>query len=77
MQSLARILIVGKDAGNDKKLAETLNKGGCLLPIYAMLTSIYQLNALIQRHNAIDGNAPVHQLKLEVVPDLADPASSE
>ena len=28
MQGPARVLIVGKDATNDKKLAETLNKDG-------------------------------------------------
>lgn len=43
-----------------------LNKLGYLTPIHAMLTSIYQLNSLIQKHNNIADKTKVSQVKIEL-----------
>lgn len=45
----------------------SLHQFGYLLPIHAMLTSIYQLNNLIQLHNKVSGNQTISQVKLESV----------
>lgn len=45
---------------------EALNKQGYLLPIHALLLSIYQLNALIQRNNADSQFKQIQQIKIEV-----------
>ena len=47
-----------------EQLAE-LNKNGYLVPMHATLVSVFQVNALIRRHNAA-GLSPVRQVKLEV-----------
>lgn len=44
---------------------EDLRVKGYLAPIYAMLVSIFQLNSLLQRHNALQQGAPIKQIKLE------------
>ncbi|TRY31944.1 SapC family protein [Aliiglaciecola sp. M165] len=49
-------------------LAE-LNQLGYLIPINAMLISLYQLNALIRRYNAISQGNQIKQLKMEVAKD--------
>ena len=41
-----------------------LNKQGYLMPIHAMLMSIIQLNSLIQKHNNIESNKAISQVKL-------------
>jgi hypothetical protein len=41
-----------------------LNKLGYLMPIHAMLMSIIQLNSLIQKHNNVEGNKTISQVKL-------------
>ncbi|ARD43000.1 SapC family protein [Colwellia sp. PAMC 21821] len=41
-----------------------LNKQGYLMPIHAMLMSIIQLNNLIQKHNNIESNKTISQVKL-------------
>ena len=41
-----------------------LNKQGYLMPIHAMLMSIIQLNSLIQKHNNIESNKTISQVKL-------------
>jgi hypothetical protein len=46
-----------------------LNQQGYLVPIHAMLVSIYQLNLLVRYHNAMIGNRKVTQVKLEVAKD--------
>ena len=45
---------------------EDLNKNGYLVAMHATLVSLFQLNALIRRHNAA-GLRPVRNIKLEVV----------
>ena len=45
---------------------ETLRKQGYLAPIYAMLISLAQLNALIRRHNQSEEAEKIAQVKLEV-----------
>lgn len=45
---------------------ETLNKKGYLTPIHAMLVSIFQLNALIQRNNNIEKLPKIKNIKLEI-----------
>lgn len=45
---------------------EALRKAGYLAPIYSMLTSIYQFNNLIKRHNKRHADNIVAQVKLEV-----------
>ena len=45
-----------------------LNTLGYLAPIYSMLTSIYQLNALVRRNNE-QGLEAIEQVKLEVARD--------
>ena len=42
-----------------------LKEKGFLAPIYSMLISIYQLNALIRRQNAIDGAERIAQVSIE------------
>lgn len=49
--------------------AETLaqlNEQGYLMPIHAMLMSIYQLNVLINKNNEHTGNVPISTVKMEV-----------
>jgi len=41
-----------------------LNKQGYLMPIHAMLMSIIQLNSLIQKHNNVEHNKTISQVKL-------------
>ncbi|TWX72452.1 SapC family protein [Colwellia sp. C1TZA3] len=41
-----------------------LNKLGYLMPIHAMLMSIIQLNNLIQKHNNVESNKTISQVKL-------------
>ena len=50
---------------------QELSKKGYLAPIYAMLVSIFQLNALIRKHNSIDSLNNVKHVKLEVARDSA------
>jgi hypothetical protein len=45
---------------------DKLREKGYLAPIYAMLISIYQFNALILRNNQLDGTAKVKQIQLEI-----------
>ncbi len=51
-------------------LAE-LNSAGYLMPIHALLMSIYQLNVLINKNNARPDNLPVKAIKMEVTKDVA------
>jgi hypothetical protein len=51
-------------------LAE-LNSAGYLMPIHALLMSIYQLNVLINKHNARPDNLVVKAIKMEVAKDVA------
>ena len=53
----------------DEQLAE-LHKRGYLLSANAMLISIFQLNALVRKHNDVDGARQVQQVKLEVARDI-------
>ena len=48
---------------------EELNKAGYLVPIHAMLISIFQINALVQRHNANGSFDHIQQVKLEIARD--------
>jgi len=51
-----------------ESLAELRDKG-YLPPLYAMLFSVFQLNALIRRHNAVEGLRPIKTINLEVSKD--------
>lgn len=48
-----------------------LRDKGYLAPIYAMLFSVYQLNALIRRHNSYDNLLGIQTINLEVSRDLS------
>jgi hypothetical protein len=48
---------------------DELNKLGYLIPIHAMLISIYQLNKLVRKHNGLQSLNPIKQLKIEVARD--------
>ncbi len=53
---------------SDEQLLE-LNQLGYLIPIHAMLISLYQLNSLIRNNNEVDPNNKITQLKMEVAKD--------
>lgn len=53
---------------SSERLTE-LRDRGYLAPIYAMLFSVFQLNALIRRHNAAEGTAQIKSINLEVSKD--------
>jgi hypothetical protein len=46
---------------------EQLNKAGYLTPIYGLIISLYQLNALMTKNNAIAGKAKVASIKMSEV----------
>ena len=48
-----------------------LHRKGYLLPAHALLISLFQLNALIRRHNRCGQFAAIRQLKLQVARDRA------
>jgi hypothetical protein len=48
---------------------ENLRGLGYLAPLYGMLMSMYQLNALIRRHNLVQGAKLVKQVTMEVSKD--------
>lgn len=48
-----------------------LNNNGYLFLIHAMLVSIFQLNALIRKHNQDPGRRPVKEAKLELTRPVA------
>jgi len=50
---------------------DELNKKGYLILAHALLLSIFQLNVLVRKHNVVEGNKPVKQVKLEVARDIA------
>lgn len=50
------------------RLTELRDKG-YLAPIYAMLFSVFQFNALIRRNNLTEGCAPIKNINLEVSKD--------
>ena len=47
----------------------TLHRKGYLLPAHALLISLFQLNALLRRHNRCGQFAAIRQLKLQVARD--------
>jgi len=53
-----------------------LQSRGYLVPLYAILVSIYQVNLLVRKHNQIEGNTEVIQVKLEVARDVAGAESA-
>ena len=53
----------------DSEILVELNKNGYLTVIHAMLTSIYQLNSLIQKQSSRDDVKKVVQIKLETAKD--------
>ncbi|TQV69904.1 SapC family protein [Exilibacterium tricleocarpae] len=54
----------------NEQLSE-LNKTGYLIPMHAVLISIYQLNALIKKHNVVERFTKVKKIKLELTKDAA------
>lgn len=68
--------IKGLHTVDEEKLASlkaddylTLREKGYLPAIYAMLTSLYQLNALLLIHNNVEGSTKIQQVKMEVSKD--------
>jgi hypothetical protein len=53
---------------SSERLTE-LRDRGYLAPIYAMLFSVFQLNALIRRHNQTEGTTHIKSINLEVSKD--------
>lgn len=53
----------------DANIVEDLNRNGCLTMMHAMLTSLYQLNALIRRQAVLLESDRVKQVKLELAKD--------
>lgn len=53
----------------DLEAIDDLRNTGYLGPVYGLLMSIFQLNAMIKRHNDFDGLKKVVQVKLEVPKD--------
>ena len=51
-----------------------LESKGYLLTVHAILVSIFQLNLLVRKHNKVEGNTQVIQVKVEVA---RNPGSSE
>jgi hypothetical protein len=51
------------------KQIDELNKLGYLIPIHAMLISIYQLNSLVKKNNELQSLKAIKQLKIEVARD--------
>jgi len=49
-----------------KEKLQDLNSRGYLVPIYATLISIYQLNGLIKRNNSIATNKSIDKIKVEI-----------
>ena len=47
----------------------SLHEKGYLPPIYSMLSSLYQLNALIRKHNDVEHSVKITQVKMEVAKD--------
>ena len=48
---------------------EELNKLGYLIPIHGMLMSLFQINGMVLRNNAIDGMQRVEHVRLEIARD--------
>ncbi|MFT6989673.1 MAG: hypothetical protein ACJASL_001646 [Paraglaciecola sp.] len=48
---------------------DELNKLGYLIPIHAMLISIFQLNSLVKKNNELQSLKAIKQLKIEVARD--------
>lgn len=55
----------------DAQLLAELNTLGYLIPIHAMLLSIYQLNVLINKHNVFNENQQITNVKMEVSKEFA------
>jgi len=53
------------------KEMDELNKQGFLIPIHAMLISLYQLNMLLRKYNDLTEFNKIKQLKIEVAKDMA------
>ncbi len=49
-----------------KEKLQDLNSRGYLVPIYATLISIYQLNALIKRNNSFAGRSEIDKITVEI-----------
>ena len=70
--------IKGLHSVDEEKLANlkaedylALREKGYLPAIYAMLTSLYQLNALLRMHNNVEGSVKIQQIKMEITKDSA------
>lgn len=70
------ITLTGLHTVDEEKLAELssesfaeLRSNGYLAPLYALLISLYQLNALIRRHNIVEGAKQIKQVTMEVSKD--------
>ncbi len=68
--------VTGLSAINEDKLLslsgdelQELNRLGYMTPIHAMLISIYQINDIVRRNNAIEGNEKINGIKLELAKD--------
>lgn len=50
----------------DSETLSQLNKSGYLTPIHALLVSLYQLNVLLDKNNALASKPPISEVKMEV-----------
>lgn len=68
VQTLAGLHTINEDKLNSLSTDELkkLNDNGYLAPIYAMLVSINQLNALIQKNNQYAENKVIKNIKIEI-----------
>ena len=56
---------------SSEHFVELRNKG-YLAPMYAMLTSVFQLNLLLRKHNELDSSSKVKQIRMDPAKDYAN-----
>lgn len=71
IHTLAGLHTIDEDKLNALSSSELgeLSKMGYLIPLHAMLISLYQLNLLVRKHNDIGEGKAIHQVKIEVAKD--------
>lgn len=50
---------------------QSFQSKGYLLPVHAVLMSLFQLNLLVRKHNQVASNTEIIKVNLEVAPDIA------
>lgn len=71
VQNIAGLCTIDEDKLQNLSTEQTIElaESGYLIAIHAMLLSIYQLNLLLRKHNELDSNNKITQLKIEVAKD--------